>query len=217
MKSVFPNPLNALDAWDGLVAQSFELTPELLLDAYHHGIFPWVEEGGAFYWFCPPERLILNPQDLRFSKSFYKTTRGKNWQMRWDEDFDSVIKNCAHRPKTWISESFIHAYTALFHLHWAHAVGVYAGEDLIGGLYGVQVGRLFCGESMFFKEREASKMALYALCQHAEFFNIQLLDCQTPTPHFLKWGAKRTKRADFLKLISPLTQNATAKKWVSPR
>ena len=217
MKSVFPNPCNALDAWDGLLAQSFELSAELILDAYHHGIFPWEEQDGAFFWFCPPKRLILFPQNLHFSSSFYQATRRKNWALRWDEDFSLIIEHCANRPKTWLSDSFIRAYTDLFHLHWAHCVGVYEADTLIGGLYGVQIGKLFCGESMFFKEKEAGKMALNALCHAADSLNIHLIDCQVPTPHFLKWGGEIISRQAFLKLLPAFTINAKNQKWLFPR
>ena len=212
--SRFPHPTKARDDLNGLLAVSRELSSDLLIDAYTHGIFPWeVNENGVF-WFSPPERLLLAPAEFRVSKSFKKILKKHEFEIYFDTDFPQIMRHCAHRTGgSWIAPAMFPAYQKLFEMNVAHSVAAYRENRLVGGLYGVQIGKLFCGESMFFVEPNASKIALFELCHNAESLGISLIDCQIPSEHFLKWGAKIVPREDYLKIIAPLTRKFSPKKW----
>lgn len=215
--SNFPQAHLARDDLSGLIARSRNLTTNFLIDAYTHGIFPWeINENGVF-WFSPPERMVLKPEDFHAGKSFQKILKKHAFEVRADCDFVEIMRGCANRKntqRTWIAPEMIRAYEKLFHLNIAHSVGVYSENVLVGGLYGVQIGALFSGESMFFSVPNASKIALFYLCQNAANFGFSLIDCQIPSPHFLKWGAKIIERAAFLQMIQPLTRHFLPQKWV---
>ena len=215
--SVFPPPQSARDDLSGLLAASQTLSVDLLLDAYTHGIFPWEVNDNGVFWFSPAVRMVLKPCDFHVSKSFAKTLKKNAFEVRADGDFSTIIRRCAHRLSgegTWIVAEIITAYEELFALNVAHCLGVYLEDKLVGGLYGVQIGELFSGESMFFLESNASKVAVFTLCQNAEKFGFSLIDCQIPSRHFFQWGAKIATRSAFLEIIQPLTQNLAPKKWI---
>lgn len=181
-----------------------DLTIENLRLAYRQGIFPWHIDGLPLPWFCPEFRAILEFKDLRIPKSLLKIWNKTNWTFSIDKDFASVIENCAamkrsHEAGTWITPEFIASYIALHHTGDAHSVEVWdeTGE-LVGGLYGVDAGGVFCGESMFYKKSNASKLALLFLIEHLKTRGGTWLDTQVMTPHFESFGAKEIYREDFL-------------------
>lgn len=216
-KSVFPAPQKARDDLNGLVAASQIINVDLLLDAYTHGIFPWEVNHHGVFWFSPDKRMVLNPCDFKISKSFAKTLKKNVFEVRADCDFHAIIRCCAKRrngESTWIVAEIIQAYEELFALNIAHSLGVYLNGALVGGLYGVQIGEVFSGESMFFLKPNASKIAVLTLCQNAQKFGFSLIDCQVPSEHFLKWGGKITTRSNFLEMIKPLTKNIAPQQWM---
>lgn len=181
-----------------------EISVENLHAAYSKGIFPWHIEGLPLPWFCPQQRAILEFDDLRISKSLKKKQRNSNWTFSIDKDFESVIKNCAemkrsHEAGTWITDEFIKGYIEFYEAGMAHSVEVWDEElNLVGGLYGVDANGLFCGESMFYKQSNASKLALLFLIEHLKERGATWLDTQVMTPHFEKFGAKEIPRNEFL-------------------
>lgn len=181
-----------------------ELTVENLREAYDKGIFPWYIEGLPLPWFCPEKRAILEFADLRVSKSLRKAREKTNWTFSIDRDFEAVIKNCARTPRahesgTWITGEFIETYTEFHRLGGAHSVEVWdENGELAGGLYGVDARGIFCGESMFYKKSNASKLALLYLIEHLEARGATWLDTQVMTPHFEKLGAREIPRREFL-------------------
>jgi len=181
-----------------------ELTVENLKDSYSKGIFPWHIEGLPLPWFCPEKRAILEFDDLHISKSLRKSLAKTEFEFTIDKDFPSVIKNCAktkrsHESGTWITQEFVETYTDFHKLREAHSVEVWnPNGDLVGGLYGVDAGGVFCGESMFYKESNASKFALLFLIDHLKSKGATWLDVQVMTPHMEALGAKEVSRKDFL-------------------
>ncbi|MDR3162805.1 MAG: leucyl/phenylalanyl-tRNA--protein transferase [Helicobacteraceae bacterium] len=199
----FPDP-NSGD-FDDLVAVGGDLSAKRLLLAYKSGLFPWFIERSMPYWFCPDPRLILYPSRLRISKSLAKTIRNGRFEIAVDQDFETVMRRCAaprkKEKRTWITEEFIDAYRELFKLGAAHSVECYRNGELCGGLYGVSIGRVFFGESMFAALPDASKNALCYMTREMPFGAIDFIDCQTPSNHLLSLGAEEISRSDFLKLL----------------
>jgi leucyl/phenylalanyl-tRNA--protein transferase len=186
---------------DGLLAVGGDLSPERLLLAYRSGIFPWFIESGLVFWYCPEERFVLYPDEIRISDSMKRVMNKGEFEITENKDFKEVIKQCAstHRfntGSTWITDEFIHSYSKLHNMHQARSVEVWANEKLVGGLYGVEVGTVFCGESMFSTVSNASKIALIHLCQSKRY---GLIDCQVHTPHLESMGARMISRDLFLK------------------
>ncbi len=181
-----------------------DLTVDNLREAYRKGIFPWHIDGLPLPWFCPEYRAILEFEDLHVPKSLQKEWRKTNWSFTINKDFAAVIENCAamvrsHESGTWITSQFIETYTELHESGEAHSVEVWDEEEkLVGGLYGVDAGGVFCGESMFYKESNASKLALLFLIEHLKTRGSTWLDTQVMTPHFERLGAKEIPRKDFL-------------------
>jgi leucyl/phenylalanyl-tRNA--protein transferase len=181
-----------------------DLTVENLRDAYGKGIFPWHISGLPLPWFCPEYRAILKFEDLHIPKSLKKEWRKTKFTFTIDKDFEAVIKSCAktkrsHEAGTWITKEFIEVYTEFHRQGDAHSVEVWDEQgELIGGLYGVDAGGVFCGESMFFKRSNASKLALLFLVEHLKERGSTWLDTQVMTPHFEVLGAKEIHREDFL-------------------
>src|SRR6266496_4521704 len=168
----FPPIQSALRDPNGLLAAGGDLSCERLLEAYRHGIFPWFSEGDPILWWSPDPRMILFPAELRISRSLEKTLRNRSYEARFDSAFDEVVAGCAAprkgEPGTWISGAMSEAYRGLHRLGYAHSVETWIDGDLSGGLYGVAIGRVFFGESMFSRARDASKIALAALVAHLE-------------------------------------------------
>lgn len=197
----FPDTSKAEE--DGLLAVGGDMNIERLLLAYRSGIFPWFIEQGLIFWFCPPERFVLYPEEIHISHSMKQLLRQVDFSITENKSFRKVIENCASVHKiqsgsTWISKQFIASYTQLHQLGYAKSIEVWEGDDLIGGLYGVEVGNIFCGESMFSKKANTSKLALIHLCQSRKY---QLIDCQVYNPHLESLGAKLISRNKFLELL----------------
>lgn len=187
-----------------VIAFGTELTPATAREAYQKGIFPWFTEGFPLPWHCPERRAILEFADLRVSKSLEKARRKAEFTFTIDRDFASVMRECAgaRRPGqigTWITPEFENVFGELNASGSAHSIEAWnAGDELVGGLYGVDAGGVFCGESMFYKEPNASKLALLFLIDHLAARGSTWLDCQVMTPHMKALGAKEIYRADFL-------------------
>ncbi len=204
---VFPDPNTALDDPDGLLAVGGNLQPDTLLSAYYNGIFPWYNKDDPILWWSPSTRCVINPLDLHISKSLQKLLRQQRFTISFDQAFEQVINACAQRDSktdTWINSDMISAYIALKKLGVAHSVEVWQGSRLVGGAYGVAIGAVFCGESMFSKESNASKVALVHLSQYLSGLGFQLIDCQLASSHLLTMGAKSLKRPKFLQILQKL-------------
>ncbi|MEO6521724.1 MAG: leucyl/phenylalanyl-tRNA--protein transferase [Mucilaginibacter sp.] len=198
---LFPDPQLAEE--DGLLAVGGDLSPERLTLAYGNGIFPWYSEGEPILWFSPHERFVLYPQELKISKSMRQVIRSNKFMVSFDTAFAEVISNCAQAERvdqdgTWITSDMQQAYIKLHQLGYAHSVEVWQDNDLVGGLYGIQVGHVFCGESMFSKTSNASKLALITLCQTGKY---NMIDCQVHTDHLASLGAKMISRAAYLNVL----------------
>lgn len=193
---------------DDLVAVGGDFHPQRLLNAYENGIFPWyIDEYNYIHWFCPQKRMILKPEDFKVSKSLKKSIENRGFIIKSNEKFEEVIKSCAnikrkHEDSTWISDEFIKAYTNLHHLDIAFSIECYLNEELVGGLYGLLIGNVFCGESMFAKVTDASKVAFYHLCQQAIHNGIKLIDCQVYNDHLASLGAYEITREEYLKIMN---------------
>jgi leucyl/phenylalanyl-tRNA--protein transferase len=192
---------------DDLVAIGGDFHPQRLVNAYENGIFPWyIDEQNYIHWFSPNKRMVLYPNEFKVSKSLKRVIKNKNFIIKSNENFEQVIKNCAnikrkHEDDTWISDEFIKAYTNLFHLGIAHSIECYLEDELVGGLYGLLIGDIFCGESMFSKVPNASKIAFYHLCNQAKQNGIKLIDCQVYNDHLASLGAKEIDRKKYFKIL----------------
>ncbi len=201
---MFPNPRYA--SKEGLLAYGGDLSPERLLEAYSSGIFPWFGENDPILWWSPDPRAILYPKEFQISTSLKKKIRSNLYEYKIDANFASVISHCASVKRlgqngTWIVPQIIEAYTNLHKLGFAHSFEVYFGQRLVGGLYGIRLGNLFFGESMFHLMRDCSKLAMYSLCEYAKKESFDFIDCQMPTPHLLSLGAKTVSRDDYLDML----------------
>lgn len=192
---------------DDLVAVGGDFHPQRLINAYENGIFPWyIDEYNYIHWFSPNKRMVLFPEEFKVSKSLKRNIQNKGFIVKSNERFEEVIKSCAnikrkHEDSTWISDEFIQAYTQLHELGFAFSIECYLNEELVGGLYGLLIGDIFCGESMFSKVPDASKVAFYHLCQQAKNNGIKLIDCQVYNPHLASLGAEEISRDDYFKLL----------------
>jgi leucyl/phenylalanyl-tRNA---protein transferase len=204
----FPPPGNALRDPNGLLAAGGDLSPGRLLEGYRQGIFPWFSEGDPILWWSPDPRMVLFPDELRISRSLGKTLRNRRYEVRFDSEFGRVIEHCAAprrgEPGTWISEDMVGAYQELHRLGYAHSVETWIDGSLAGGLYGVALGSVFFGESMFSRVRDASKIALAALVGHLKTAGFELIDCQMHTRHLESLGAREIPRARFSRLLEEL-------------
>lgn len=192
----------------GLVAIGGRLSPDWLLDAYQHGIFPWPcgPDWQPIPWFSPDPRAILEFDQLHISRSLHRTLRKHLFEVTCDQDFEGVIRSCAEVPgrrgATWLTPAMIRAYTRLHHLGWAHSVEVWRHRQLVGGIYGVAVGGAFSAESMFHLVSDASKVALVYLVRHLQARGYQLLDVQELSPHLQRMGATAIPRKEFLRRLA---------------
>jgi leucyl/phenylalanyl-tRNA--protein transferase len=202
----FPPVTRALVEPDGLLCAGGDLSPARLLAAYRRGIFPWYSPGQPILWWSPDPRMVLYPEELKVSRSLRRTLRRGVFKVSFDLRFDEVVAQCAAsgtrgRDGTWISPPMQAAYGALHREGYAHSVEVWQdapGGQLVGGLYGVQLGRIFFGESMFSTATDASKVALHALVQSLRSRNVELIDCQVASEHLYTLGARLIPRADFI-------------------
>jgi leucyl/phenylalanyl-tRNA--protein transferase len=214
----FPHPESALDDPNGLLAAGGDLSKERLLLAYRNGIFPWFSEDEPILWWSPNPRCIIYPERSYVSKSLKKhIKRHPEWSIRFDTRFTEVIEHCAKTRQatgTWISDDIIHAYTALHEEGIAHSIEVFDGDErLIGGLYGLSLGKLFFGESMFSLETNASKVAFTALNRQLARWNFPLVDCQVENDHLLSLGATSISREEFLHYIDVYIDQPIEHQW----
>ncbi|SMC68539.1 leucyl/phenylalanyl-tRNA--protein transferase [Pedobacter africanus] len=195
---VFPDP--ALADPDGLLAIGGDLRPERLMLAYNNGIFPWFSEGDPICWYAPRERCVIFPDRVVVSKSMSRLLKNNTFRVTYDQAFAAVISNCAQigrkdQDGTWITGEMQKAYIELHRRGYAHSVEVWQEETLVGGLYGVHINQVFCGESMFSKASNASKYALISLCRQERF---KMIDCQLPNDHLMSLGAEMIGSASYL-------------------
>jgi leucyl/phenylalanyl-tRNA--protein transferase len=191
---------------DDIISIGGNLSPGLLLSAYEQGIFPWYNPGDPVIWQSPDPRCLIFPDTLHISSSMRKILNSNVFEITYNEYFEGVIKGCAEaeRPKqdgTWISDDIIEAYMELHRLGWAHSAEAWQDEELVGGCYGVLMGRCFMGESMFSKRSNASKAAFLSLAQLLFENGIAFIDCQVPTKHLMSLGGEEMARCDFLELL----------------
>lgn len=216
----FPPLEQVLDEPEGLLAAGGDLSVPRLLAAYRRGIFPWYSAGQPVLWWSPNPREVLYPADFRCSRSLAKTLRNRGFVVTFDGDFAAVVDACAarreHSPGTWITPEMRAAYCELHSRGHAHSVEVRLGDALVGGLYGVLLGRMFFGESMFSRERDASKVALARLAERAVVAGVQLIDCQLPTPHLRSLGSKPMSRLEFSALVARYTAADDAAMFSEP-
>jgi leucyl/phenylalanyl-tRNA--protein transferase len=208
---VFPHPSEASP--EGIVAFGGDLTPSRLLLAYRSGIFPWYSKGDPILWWSPDPRLILNLGDFKLRRSLQK--RMKCFEIRFDTAFETVMRECAtvSRPGqrgSWILDEVIEAYTVLHGMGYAHSIEAYQEGRLVGGLYGIAIGRVFCGESMFAKVNDASKVAFAILIVKLKEWGFDFIDCQVPTEHLKSLGAIEVARDYFLMRLEAALQHEDA-------
>jgi leucyl/phenylalanyl-tRNA--protein transferase len=201
----FPDP--TLAGPDGLLAVGGNLSPETLITAYSTGVFPWYNEDQPILWWSPDPRTVLLPADIHVSRSLGKTLRRGNFRVTCNLAFEEIIRACAgtrnNNPEgdTWITREMRQAYIRLHRLGIAHSVECWDKDRLVGGLYGLSLGRVFFGESMFSLERDASKVALVCLCHHLHDNLFRLIDCQVSSEHILSMGAIKIPRSEFLEFV----------------
>lgn len=197
----FPNIHEALEEPNGLLAYGGDLSSTRLLKAYSLGIFPWYTEGEPILWWSPSPRAVIFPHEIKISKSLNQSFHNRGYQLTFDKAFSQVIQSCAKpmpgREETWITTDMQKAYLQLSHESHAHSIEVWLDNELVGGLYGVAIGQVFFGESMFSLKRDASKVALVYLCQKLNDWGYQLVDCQVESKHLTSLGAKLISRENF--------------------
>ncbi len=215
----FPSPCQALSDPDGLLAVGGDLNPNRLLLAYQHGIFPWFSQGEPIMWWSPSTRATIQPQHVHIGRTMQRVIRQEKFEISVNLAFNQVITACANERKitgTWITKDMQVAYCELHKMGHAHSVEVWQNGLLVGGIYGVGLGKLFCGESMFHRTTNASKVAFIALCQHFDQHGGKLIDAQIPNPHLTTLGVTSQPRAEFLAQATKLSQQAIgADCWIS--
>lgn len=210
----FPDPRTALHEPDGLLAAGGDLSPARLLYAYRHGIFPWYSVGQPILWWCPDPRAVLFPDALHISRSLRKALRRRDYQVTLDRAFPEVMQACAGmrrnqtEPGTWITAAMQLAYNELHRLGYAHSVEVWMEGELVGGLYGIAMGGVFFGESMFSRHTDASKLGLVWLMKQLAAWGFKMLDCQVASTHLQTLGSINIPRNDFLTLLDRYATNS---------
>ncbi|MBX3666279.1 MAG: leucyl/phenylalanyl-tRNA--protein transferase [Burkholderiales bacterium] len=204
----FPPPAQALREPNGLLAAGGTLSAGRLLGAYRCGIFPWYSEGQPVLWWSPDPRMVLFPAEFRLPRSLAKRMRRRDYEIRVDTAFEAVMRACA-APRgddagTWITEDMISAYCTLHRMGHAHSVETWVGGELAGGLYGIALGRMFYGESMFTRVPDASKIALACLVRRLARRRFGMIDCQMNTAHLARFGAREIARDDFSRRLAEL-------------
>lgn len=217
----FPDPKLAETEPNGLLAVGGDLSPTRLLNAYTRGIFPWYSSGQPILWWSPAPRMVLFPDEFHMSRSLRRAMRQRGYDISIDQAFEAVIRACAaprpHSDGTWLVPEMIAAYLALHDDGHAHSVEIWSGDLLVGGLYGVMIGQMFFGESMFSRRVDASKMALALLSRVGRELPLQLIDCQVHTPHLASLGAREIDRTRFRDLLARATQAQAAPLVPHPR
>ena len=202
---LFPSPEQA--SAEGIVAVGGDLQPERVMLAYRKGIFPWFESDDFLLWWSPDPRMVLFPDQLKISKSMRTVLRKKRFEVTFNKAFDQVVEACAKVKRfgqngTWITPGLMEVYSTLHTQGHAHSVEVWEEGSLVGGLYGIDLGTVFCGESMFSKSSNASKIALISLVKELKKNKYELIDCQVPTQHLASMGAEPISRTKFLTFLS---------------
>ena len=202
---LFPSPEQASD--EGIVAVGGDLKPERVMLAYRKGIFPWFESDDFLLWWSPDPRMVLFPDQVKISKSMRAVLRKKQFEVTFNKAFDGVVEACAKVKRfgqngTWITPGLMEVYSTLHTQGHAHSVEVWEEGVLVGGLYGIDLGTVFCGESMFSKANNASKVALISLAKELKKNKYKLIDCQVPTQHLASMGAESISRSEFLTYLS---------------
>ena len=202
---LFPSPEQA--SAEGIVAVGGDLQPERVMLAYRKGIFPWFESDDFLLWWSPDPRMVLFPDQLKISKSMRTVLRKKQFEVTFNKAFDQVVEACAKVKRfgqngTWITPGLMEVYSTLHIQGHAHSVEVWEEGSLVGGLYGIDLGTVFCGESMFSKSSNASKVALIFLVKELKKNKYELIDCQVPTQHLASMGAEPISRTKFLTFLS---------------
>jgi leucyl/phenylalanyl-tRNA--protein transferase len=210
----FPHPNDADE--EGILAWGGDLSPSRLIRAYQNGIFPWYSKGDPILWWSPDPRLIMELDDFKISKSLKKSM--KKFEYRFDTAFEQVMHECKNiyrpdQPGTWIQDEVIEAYTELHGMGIAHSIEAYYEGELVGGLYGLAIGGVFCGESMFAKMSDASKSAYATLIEHLKKWGYDFVDCQVPTDHLKSLGAKEVARDYFLQRLHQVNHKVIDHRW----
>jgi leucyl/phenylalanyl-tRNA--protein transferase len=213
----FPPVDQALNSPNGLLAAGGDLSSIRLLESYRRGIFPWFSEGEPILWWSPDPRMVLFPKEFNISHSLRKTLRNGRHEVRMDSAFEQVMRACAEpregQSGTWIHEEMIAAYCELHRLGYAHSVETWLDGNLVGGLYGMALGRMFYGESMFSRRTDASKIALAHLAAQLTRWNFGMIDCQMNTPHLASLGAREIPRKEFIARLQELINYAPVTDW----
>ena len=201
----FPEIESAFDIPDGLLAAGGDLSPERLLYAYRHGIFPWYDSGQPILWWSPDPRCVLRPHEFHVSKRLRRSLSRSKLEVSFNQAFSAVIAACAEdrigQQGTWITDDMADAYSQLHQQGWAHSIEIWQENRLAGGLYGLAIGRAFFGESMFSRQTNASKAAMLALCQQMVLNDFEILDCQVESPHLVSLGASLMPRKKFAAVL----------------
>ncbi|MDX1723457.1 MAG: leucyl/phenylalanyl-tRNA--protein transferase [Pseudomonas sp.] len=215
----FPPLAKALHEPNGLLAAGGDLSAERLIAAYRHGCFPWFQDDQPILWWSPDPRTVLLPEELHVSRSLAKVLRQARYQVTFDRDFAKVIQACAeprdYAGGTWITTPMQHAYLELHRRGIAHSVEVWRNDELVGGLYGLAMGRLFFGESMFSRADNASKVGFVTLVEQLKAWGFALIDCQMPTQHLHRFGAKQIARADFADYLKQHIDQPDKAPWIA--
>ncbi|MDR4514081.1 leucyl/phenylalanyl-tRNA--protein transferase [Nitrosomonas sp.] len=216
--SLFPPLEEALLEPNGLLAVGGDLSPKRLINAYENGIFPWFNKDEPALWWSPDPRMVLFPNELKVSRSLRKSIKKNNYHVRCDSHFSEVMLACAeprrNQAGTWIHPDMVSAYTALHEIGLAHSVETWIDGKLVGGLYGLAMGKVFFGESMFSRAPDASKIAFVYLVRHLIQWNYILIDCQVRTAHLASLGAREISRAEFSQILNIWAKNRVSEeKW----
>ena len=212
----FPPLKNALTEPNGLVAIGGDLSPQRLLSAYRQGIFPWFSDGEPILWWSPDPRMVLFPDELKISGSLRKTLKKQLFELRFNTAFREVITACSKTPRgeqngTWITKDIIDAYCALHEAGFAISAETWLNGQLVGGCYGVKIGHMFYGESMFHHVTDASKVAFVSLVEYLKTQGVGMIDCQMKTAHLASFGAREISRDEFIKILTTLCRNGIHK------
>lgn len=219
----FPSPAEALEDPNGLLAIGGDLRPERLIFAYQHGIFPWYGLGEPILWWSPSPRAVFNPKTFKPAKSLKKFQRKHGYVVSINKATSAVIEHCAavrSAEETWLNPDMRSAYNQLAKLGYCHSVEVWQDDQLIGGLYGLSIGKLFCGESMFSLKANASKIALWYFCHHFAQNGGHMIDCQVMNPHLQSLGAIELERDDFTQTLlsfreQPIEKKCFKQQWLT--
>jgi leucyl/phenylalanyl-tRNA--protein transferase len=206
VEAPFPDVDHALKEPDGLLAVGGDLSPTRLLRAYRHGIFPWYSDDQPILWWSPDPRTVLYPERLKISRSLRRTLKNKIFTVTADSVFRSVIQCCAE-PRaagggTWLTDDMIESYCRLHTMGYAHSIETWYQGELVGGLYGLSLGKVFFGESMFSRHSDASKVAFVHLVEHLQAWDYALIDCQVASAHLSSLGAEAIPRRDFIDILN---------------